>query len=78
MDPRTGKAERYGAESGLLNEWIYSLAADAAGRIWVGTGAGLYLGSRSGAGWRFERIQLPGESSSSFWRSWRTAADGYG
>src|ERR1019366_710782 len=63
MDPRTGKAELYGAKSGLLNEWVYSLATDAEGRIWAGTGAGLYLGSRSGAGWRFERIQLPGEGS---------------
>jgi signal transduction histidine kinase/ligand-binding sensor domain-containing protein/CheY-like chemotaxis protein len=63
MDPRTGKAELYGAESGLLHQWVYNLATDAEGRIWVGTGAGLYLGSRSGGGWRFERIQIPGENA---------------
>src|ERR1035437_7646924 len=62
MDPRTGKAEIYGAKSGLLNEWIYSLATDAEGRIWVGTGAGLYLGSRSDSGWRFKHIQISGQS----------------
>jgi signal transduction histidine kinase/ligand-binding sensor domain-containing protein/CheY-like chemotaxis protein len=63
MDLRTGMAERYGAASGLLNEWVYSLAADAEGRIWAGTGSGLYLGSRSGGAWRFERIPLPGDNS---------------
>jgi signal transduction histidine kinase/CheY-like chemotaxis protein len=62
MDPRSGRAERYGAESGLLNEWVYSLAADARGRIWVGTGFGLYLGSPSGGRWRFARVQLPGRN----------------
>ena len=62
MDPRSGRAERYGAESGLLNEWVYTLAADAPGRIWVGTGLGLYLGSPSGGRWRFERVQLPGRN----------------
>ncbi len=61
MDPRTGKAKRYRAESGLLNDWVYTLATDTEGRIWAGTGAGLYRGSRTGEGWRFERIQLPGD-----------------
>src|ERR1019366_3416406 len=32
------------------------------GRIWVGTGFGLYLGSPSGGRWRFERVQLPGRN----------------
>jgi signal transduction histidine kinase/ligand-binding sensor domain-containing protein/ActR/RegA family two-component response regulator len=63
LDPLTGTGERYGAESGLLNEWVYSLAADAVGRIWVGTGSGIYLGKQGSAGWRFERILLPGEST---------------
>ena len=63
LDPLTGKAELYGAESGLVNDWVYSLATDAEGRLWVGTGTGLYLGSRSAGTWRFERIQLPGESA---------------
>ncbi|MCX6627084.1 MAG: ATP-binding protein, partial [Candidatus Solibacter sp.] len=62
FDPRTGEAERYGAASGLLNEWVYCLAADAEGRIWTGTGSGLYLGSRAGGALRFERIQLPGDN----------------
>ena len=63
MDPLTGKAERYDAESGLSNDWVYSLATDAEGRIWVGTGAGLYVGNRRGAGWRFEQVPRPGEST---------------
>ncbi|MGD0775481.1 MAG: two-component regulator propeller domain-containing protein [Candidatus Solibacter sp.] len=62
MDPRSASAERYGAESGLLNESVYTLATDAQERIWVGTGSGLYLGSNSGGGWRFERVQLPGQN----------------
>jgi signal transduction histidine kinase/CheY-like chemotaxis protein/streptogramin lyase len=62
MDPRTGKGELYGARSGLLNESVYSLAADAKGRIWAGTAAGLYVGSRGAGGWRFERVSIPGES----------------
>ena len=61
MDPRSGRAERFGAESGLLNEWAYTVAADARG-IWVGTGAGLYLGNHSGGRWRFERVELPGQN----------------
>jgi signal transduction histidine kinase/ligand-binding sensor domain-containing protein/CheY-like chemotaxis protein len=62
LDPRTGTAELYGAPSGLLNQWVGSLATDAKGRIWAGTGAGLYVGTRSAGGWRFKRIQIPGES----------------
>jgi signal transduction histidine kinase/ligand-binding sensor domain-containing protein/CheY-like chemotaxis protein len=63
MDPGTGKAEHYGAESGLSNEWVFSLATDAQGRIWVGTGSGLYLGSRGAVGWRFKSIPIPGGSA---------------
>jgi len=61
MDPRTGKGELFGARSGLLNESVYTLAADAKGRIWAGTAAGLYLGSHGADGWRFERVKIPGE-----------------
>jgi signal transduction histidine kinase/ActR/RegA family two-component response regulator len=59
MDPGTGKGEHYSVDA-QSNEWVYSLAADAEGRIWVGTGAGLYRGSRSAGGWRFERMPIPG------------------
>jgi signal transduction histidine kinase/ligand-binding sensor domain-containing protein/CheY-like chemotaxis protein len=62
MDPRTGTAELYGARSGLLNQSVVNLATDAKGRIWAGTGAGLYLGTASAGGWRFERIKIPGEN----------------
>src|ERR1019366_8226284 len=62
MDPRTGAAELYGARSGLLNQSVFNLAGDAKGRIWAGTGAGLYMGSRNAGGWRFDRIQIPGEN----------------
>ena len=62
MDPRTGAAELYGARSGLLNQSVFNLAGDAKGRIWAGTGAGLYMGSRNAGGWRFERIMIPGEN----------------
>jgi signal transduction histidine kinase/CheY-like chemotaxis protein/streptogramin lyase len=61
MDPRTGKADLYGAQSGLLNESVFNLATDAEGRIWAGTGAGLYLASRGAGGWRFKRISIPRE-----------------
>jgi signal transduction histidine kinase/streptogramin lyase len=64
LDPLTGKGELYGAACGLANDWVYNLATDADGRPWVGTGSGLYLGSRnSGGTWRFERVQLPGENA---------------
>ena len=62
IDPRTGTAELYGAPSGLLNQWVGSLASDGKGRIWAGTGAGLYVGTRHAGGWRFERISIPGEN----------------
>jgi signal transduction histidine kinase/ActR/RegA family two-component response regulator len=38
------------------------LATDAKGRIWAGTGAGLYVGSRNAGGWRFERVKIPGDN----------------
>jgi signal transduction histidine kinase/CheY-like chemotaxis protein/streptogramin lyase len=62
LDPRTGTAALYGAPSGLLNQAVFHLATDAKGRIWAGTGAGLYVGTRSADRWRFERIQIPGEN----------------
>ncbi len=63
LDPRTGTGELYGAASGLANDWVYTLATDAAGQPWVGTGSGLYRGTRSGRTWRFERVQHPAENS---------------
>ena len=63
LDPRTGKGELYGAASGLVNDWVYNLATDADGRPWVGTGSGLYRGSRHAGTWRFEHVQLPGENA---------------
>ncbi len=60
LNPLTGKGELYGTASGLANDWVYNLATDAEGRLWVGTGAGLYRGRRSGGSWRFEQVQFPG------------------
>ena len=63
IDPQTGTAERYEIAAGLLNEWVYSLALDAGGRIWAGTGAGLYLGTRSRGRYGFERVTLPEDNA---------------
>jgi signal transduction histidine kinase/ligand-binding sensor domain-containing protein/ActR/RegA family two-component response regulator len=59
FDPATGRTQRYGRSSGLLSDWICSLALDKSGAVWAGTSVGLFRGTRGSNGLRFERIPLP-------------------
>ncbi len=47
--------EGYVESSGLLSETIWQIFPEPGGRVWVATGAGLYVGQRSGAGYTFHR-----------------------
>jgi len=58
LDPRTGKARRYGAESGLTHDRVLSIAMDRQHCLWVGTRLGLYRSRGTGEKLRFER-QMP-------------------
>jgi signal transduction histidine kinase/ligand-binding sensor domain-containing protein/ActR/RegA family two-component response regulator len=63
LDPRTGRAEHFGIESGLPNEWVFSLARGPAGELFAGTALGLCEGTRQGGAWRFRRLAIPGDES---------------
>jgi len=60
LDPRTGALRRYGAESGLTNDRVLTLAVDEAGRVWAGTRRGLFRSTGPGPRLRFERQFPPG------------------
>jgi signal transduction histidine kinase/ligand-binding sensor domain-containing protein/ActR/RegA family two-component response regulator len=60
MDPRTGRREHFGTESGLANEWVYSLGIDSEGAIWAGTTSGIYKGTARSGRWRFEKVTISG------------------
>ena len=63
LDPRGGRGEQFGPESGLASEWVYSLALDADGSILAGTAAGLYRGTTTGGRWHFQKLAIPGPSA---------------
>jgi signal transduction histidine kinase/ligand-binding sensor domain-containing protein/ActR/RegA family two-component response regulator len=60
LNPSTGRVERLGAQSGFDSDWVYDMALDRAGELWVAGSRGLYRGRRSAAGIHFEQVQLPG------------------
>ncbi len=60
LNPRTGRGEHFGPESGLANEWVYSLAVDSDGSILAGTASGLYRGNQRGTGWQFAKVAISG------------------
>jgi len=64
LDPRSGRTEQFGAAAGVANEWVYSLAVDSQGRLWAGTGSGLFVGCRSQGRFRFEPVDVPFSTSS--------------
>lgn len=59
LNPHTGRTEQYGLAAGLGSDWVYGLALDAANNVWASTGRGLYRGSRTRAGFRFQELALP-------------------
>src|ERR1051326_2756628 len=59
FDPGTGREERYVLAGGKGHDWVSGLATDSHGRIWAGTLAGLFVGTRSNAGFRFEQVHYP-------------------
>ena len=60
LDPRTGAVHRYGAESGLTNDRVVTIAVDEHGRVWAGTRRGLFRSTGPGPRLRFERQFPPG------------------
>ncbi len=66
LDPRSGSVSYFRAEHGIGDPRINSMAFDPAGRLWVGTGSGLYRGSPTGGVWRFELEPVPGNPSAMF------------
>ncbi|MEO8596221.1 MAG: ATP-binding protein [Candidatus Solibacter sp.] len=61
FDPRTGQAEQFGAESGLANSLVYSLAVDRKGQVWAGTPDGLFVGQRLNGRLRFHAVPFQPE-----------------
>ena len=60
-NPRTGRTERYGRESGVIAQGrIFRLLLDRQGRLWAGTdGGGLLKGVQRAGRWSFSRESLP-------------------
>ena len=66
LDPRSGGVAYFRSEHGIGDPRINSMAFDAAGRLWVGTGSGLYRGSATGGAWQFEQVPVPGNQRAMF------------
>jgi signal transduction histidine kinase/CheY-like chemotaxis protein len=66
LDPRTHRTVMYGAAAGLTNTEVVALEEDLDGHVWVATLEGLFEGSRTEAGMRFQRIRLLPDDSLEF------------
>ena len=66
---QTGRVEKIGAGRGMTTPKILALKYDRAGRLWVGTRLGLYVGEGQGAERRFTKLDLPdGSEKEVFYR----------
>jgi signal transduction histidine kinase/CheY-like chemotaxis protein/streptogramin lyase len=59
LNPVTGRVERFGAKSGLADNWVTGMAMDPAGMLWVSTRTGMYHAVRSRASVGFQRVEMP-------------------
>ena len=50
--------ETYSTASGLASDIVYEIRPDTAGKLWVGTEGGLFLGERQSSGIRWKRVPV--------------------
>ncbi len=60
IDPRTGRVQVFGPESGLADDRVIALCLDRENRLWASTAGGLFRSTPLGPDLRFERQEAPG------------------
>ena len=63
IDARTGTVRAHYGDAEFGNSWIFGVAVDTAGQVWVSTFAGLFRSAGQGSRLRFERQEPPGSES---------------
>lgn len=67
VDPRRGRIERFGAESGLRGTRVLRMVLDPSGTLWVAADGGGLRAARTGPGpLRFEPVVVPGGSETEY------------
>ena len=61
IDERTLQAQQY-----KLDSSVFAVLEETPNRVWAATGGGLFRGSKTDDGWRFERVITPGLPEQSF------------